>query len=204
MLPYPFLFGAFCCFLYLVAVCHHIIKHVFYRNGIVYIRLIFYSYQYDIWFAGIFDAGIFKDIPQLLHRYGLFVKSQCGQNLRGVLSLRFSGRMTSLPPYSILLHRSANLALSAKYSFAIESFALNPSPPVLLCEQENPVPMRVQWYSLWSIHVQSFFMFSICLHYDYHTVYGSSAFWLHYLASNCLLTALSVFRLHTAFQFSCC
>jgi len=40
------------------------------------------------------------------------------------------------------LHRSANLALSAKYSFAIESFALNPSPPVLLCEQENPVPME--------------------------------------------------------------
>jgi hypothetical protein len=33
--------------------------------------------------------------------------------------------------------------LSAKYSFAIESFALNPSPPVLLCEQENLVPMRV-------------------------------------------------------------
>jgi hypothetical protein len=66
--------------------------------------------------------------------------------------------------------------LSAKYSFAIESFALNPSPPVLLCEQENLVPMRVQWYSLQGIHVLSFFMFSICLHYDYHTVYSSSVF----------------------------
>ncbi len=102
------------------------------------------------------------------------------------LSLRFSGRMTSLPPYSILLHRSANLALSAKYSFAIESFALNPSPPVFLCEQENPVPIRIQWYSLQAIHVLSFFMFTHCIQFIR------------------LLTTFSVFCLHTAFQFSCC
>ena len=65
------LFG---CFLYLIAICHDIIKHVFYRNGIVYIRLIFYSYQDNVWFAGIFNAGIFEDVPKLLHRYDLFVK----------------------------------------------------------------------------------------------------------------------------------
>ncbi|RGZ19142.1 hypothetical protein DW975_05970, partial [Agathobacter rectalis] len=61
-----------------------------------------------------------------------------------------------------LLHRSANLALSAKYSFAIESFALNPSPPVLLCEQENPVPMMVQFtrYTC-AVLLYVFYMFTL-------------------------------------------
>ena len=102
------------------------------------------------------------------------------------LSLRFSGRMTSLPPYSILLHRSANLALSAKYSFAIESFALNPSPPVLLCEQENLVPMRVQWYNLQSTHILSLFnvysLYTVHPPFDYIfcilSTYGISIFLL--------------------------
>ena len=99
------------------------------------------------------------------------------------LSLRSYGRITSLPPYSILLHRSANLALSAKYSFAIESFALNPSPPVFLCEQENPVPMRVQFtsytcavllyvYTLYTVHPPFDYIFCIL------STYGISIFLL--------------------------
>ena len=113
----------------------------------------------------------------------------------------------------ILLHRSANLALSAKYSFAIESFVLNPSPPVLLCEQENPLPMErtvVQFmrytcgvllyvyitFTLWLTHC-IFHLPSDCIICFDCTFCILSAF-------ICLLTAFSAFCLHTAFQFSCC
>ena len=121
------------------------------------------------------------------------------------LSLRFSGRMTSSSIQYIAVSDQQNLALSAKHSFAIESFALNPSPPVLLCEQENLVPMRVQWYSLRKVYMCCP---SLCFLYVYimiitlYTVHLSSDYiiWL----SNCPLAALSVFCLHTAFQFSCC
>ena len=34
------------------------------------------------------SAYFFEDVPQLLHRYGLFVKPQCGQHLCGIPFLK--------------------------------------------------------------------------------------------------------------------
>lgn len=163
---------------------HH--KTCFYRNGIVYIRLIFYSYQYHIWFAGIFDAGILK------------------------ISLSFCTAMVFLSSPSAVSTSVVSLSLRfpAGWPLFLHTVYCCTGQQTWHCQQSIPLPLSL----LRSILLLLFSCVSrkIWCQWGYSgTVYKvylccSSLIFTHGIQFIRLLTTFSAFCLHTAFQFSCC